>query len=90
MTSLVFGVLPAFYLSRPNEFKRWALARAAPGGGPARTRAVLVVGQLVMATVLLVGAGLLIRSFESCRPLTGDTTRRTSLAFQLVFPPIIR
>ncbi len=33
--------------------------------GASRARAALVVGQLVMATVLLVGAGLLIRSFAS-------------------------
>ena len=33
-----------------------------------RIRAALAVGQLAMATVLLVSAGLLINSSSSCRP----------------------
>ncbi len=50
-------------------------------------RAVLVVGQLVMATVLLVGAGLLIRSFaQADRASRPGFDPAHVLAVQLVFP----
>ena len=93
MTSLAFGVLPAFYLSRPNEFNRMGPRTGGSRGGPARTRAVLVVGQLVMATVLLVAAGLLIRSFEKLSTVNKGYDPSNVVAFQLVFPsdyPIAR
>jgi putative ABC transport system permease protein len=50
-------------------------------------RGVLVVGQLAMATVLLIGAGLLIHSFARLLAVDRGYNPEHALAFQLVFPP---
>ena len=63
-TSLAFGVLPALQFSGkrlPGALRQ--STRGAAGGGGQRVRAVLVVAEMAVAVVLLVGAGLLIRSF---------------------------
>jgi predicted permease len=64
-SSMLFGALPAL---------KYAAPRGAPGGGVRgasasrerqRTRHVLVVVQVALALVLLVGSGLMIRSFQA-------------------------
>jgi putative ABC transport system permease protein len=64
LTGVLFGLLPALRLSRNglNEWLKEAAGRAATG----RTRragGVLVVSELALSMVLLITAGLLIRSF---------------------------
>ncbi|MGE0862536.1 MAG: ADOP family duplicated permease [Vicinamibacterales bacterium] len=85
-TSLLFGLLPALHLSRTNHL----LAMGSRGSGKGRrdthARTVLVVGQLVMATVLLVGAGLLARSFINLSRVEKGYDPSHALAFQLVLP----
>lgn len=63
-TGLLFGLLPAWHSTRGDLFQRLR-----PGAGTtmtrgrARTRAVLVAFETALAFVVLVGAGLLLRSF---------------------------
>jgi putative ABC transport system permease protein len=63
-TGLIFGLAPALQTTRVdvsaaiNEGGRGAAA----GSGHHRLRSLLVVGEMAMATMLLVGAGLLTRS----------------------------
>jgi putative ABC transport system permease protein len=60
---LLFGLAPALQAARADLHEALKQgARGATGGG-ARTRAVLVAGQVALALVLLVGAGLLLKSF---------------------------
>jgi putative ABC transport system permease protein len=64
VTGLLFGTLPALRSSRldPND----ALKRGGRGitrGDGAGLRSTLLVGEMALALMLLVGAGLLIRSF---------------------------
>jgi len=66
VTALLFGLLPALVLSRANL----ASALRDEGGrtGTAgrerhRSQNILVIGQVALASVLLIGAGLLLRSF---------------------------
>ena len=63
VTSIVFGLLPAVRLSRANLLHAMGSRGSGTGRGESRIRAALVVGQLLLATVLLVGAGLLTHSF---------------------------
>jgi putative ABC transport system permease protein len=63
ITSVVFGLLPALTLSRANHVAAMGSRGSVTGRGESRLRAALVVGQFVMATVLLVSAGLLAHSF---------------------------
>jgi len=62
-TGVLFGVLPALAASRTriSEWLRVGGSRVA--GGHARMRQLLIVGNVAMAVLLLVGAGLLIKSY---------------------------
>ena len=84
--SLVFGVLPALHLSRTSDLAAMGSRAGSSGRGESRTRAALVVGQLVLATVLLVAAGLLMHSFARLSAVETGYNPAKVLAFQLVFP----
>jgi putative ABC transport system permease protein len=86
-TSLLFGVLPALHMSRTNHLHATGPRGGGSRQGESRLRAALVVGQLVLATVLLVGAGLLIRSYFKLWGIERGYDPANVLAFQLGFPP---
>ncbi len=64
LTGLLFGLAPALRASRPDLVGSLQHGERA-GGGAARSRlrGALVVSEVALALVLLIGAGLLIRSF---------------------------
>ena len=66
VTALVFGLIPAINVSRPNlsGFLADGNPRSAGGVRQHRFRSLFVLSQVSMAMILLVGAGLLIRSFS--------------------------
>lgn len=66
VTGALFGVLPALRASRsdPSGALREG-GRSGAFSGSARLRNGLVVGQVGLALILLVGAGLLVRSFQN-------------------------
>jgi putative ABC transport system permease protein len=65
VSALVFGLIPAFQTARPDHaIGAAATARATPGRGQRRLRAALVIAETAIGVVLLVGAGLLLRSFD--------------------------
>jgi predicted permease len=66
VTGLIFGLAPALHGSRTNLSESLKDRGQDPGaGGQHRMRAALVVAETAIGLVLLVGAGLLIRSFYS-------------------------
>jgi putative ABC transport system permease protein len=67
LTGVLFGVVPALQASRAdlNVVLKETGARAGSSGGRNRTRSLLVVAEMALAIVLLVGAGLLIRTFAA-------------------------
>jgi len=64
---LLFGLVPALQLARVNlnSTLREEGRGASAGHGSARARSLLVVGQVALSLLLLVGAGLLLRSFAA-------------------------
>jgi len=63
-TGLLFGIVPALRLSSGLQGTLRSGGRSLAGtAGGRRTRDLLVLGEVAMAVVLLVGAGLLLRSF---------------------------
>jgi putative ABC transport system permease protein len=66
LTGIIFGIFPALRLSRTNvnETLRDEGRGAAGGHRRARLRGLLVVGQVALSLMLLIGAGLLLRSFS--------------------------
>jgi predicted permease len=65
LTGVVFGVVPGLAVIRgnANEILKDEGARVSASRGTGLTRATLVVAEIALALVLLVGAGLLIKSF---------------------------
>src|SRR5262245_20782543 len=70
VAGIACGLLPAWHMRRVAIVESLAVDGSAPVGGGlrsrvARTRGVIMAAQMAVACVLLVGAGLLIRSFLS-------------------------
>ncbi|MDA2929200.1 ABC transporter permease [Acidobacteria bacterium AH-259-O06] len=65
LTGLLFGLAPALMGSRPNlnESLKESGRVLSAGFGRQRVRSVLAVGEVSLALVLLIGAGLMINSF---------------------------
>jgi predicted permease len=74
-TGLVFSLMPAVQLSRD------AAAR------PARLRAALTVAELALATMLMIGAGLLVHSFGRLSEVDPGYDPSGVLTFELIVPP---
>ena len=65
VSALIFGMIPALQATRvnPNESLKDAAPNTAGGAHPRRMREVLIGAQVALGMVLLVGFGLLLRSF---------------------------
>ena len=65
VTMAVFGVMPAIQAARqdPQDALRADGRHSTAGAGRKRVRAVLTIGEVALSVALLIGAGLLIRSF---------------------------
>jgi putative ABC transport system permease protein len=64
VTGVVAGLLPAWMLSREDPNEPLRDAGRAPAGLRKRVRFALIVAEVSLSTLLLVGAGLMLRSFE--------------------------
>ena len=65
LASLLFGLVPALYASSPQlaEGLKEGTRGISGGRGRQRLHAALIVGEVALSVALLIGAGLLIRSF---------------------------
>ena len=63
LTALFFGIVPAARAARPAFIETLKASTRGGTAGRNTVRAFLVAGQLALALMLLIGAGLLIRSF---------------------------
>ncbi len=90
LTGLVFGVIPAIQLSgvHLNESLMQASSRWATGSGH-RLNDALVVCEMAVALVLLIGAGLMIKSFIRLRSVSPGFNPSDLLAMT-TFPPRTR
>ena len=86
---VIFGLIPALQVSRPdlNTVLR-SEGRGATGGRGHRTmRSLLVVFQAALSTVLLIGAGLLLRNFLQLRAATPGFDAAHLLTMNITLPP---
>jgi putative ABC transport system permease protein len=86
VATLLFGLLPAVHLSRASPLQAIGSRGGGLARGNTRTGTLLVALQLAMATVLLVGAALLAKSFTRLATVEKGYDPAQVLAFQLVIP----
>jgi putative ABC transport system permease protein len=88
LTGLIFGVIPAAQRSKLTlaESLKNVTRGGTAGGARSRLRAVLVASQLALALTLLIGSGLLIRSFLALQGADLGCQPRGLLTFRYLFP----
>src|SRR5205807_9280507 len=88
-TAVATGLIPAFRAARPDltASLKEGSAGAGVGGRRLRLRAVLVISEIAMAVVLVVGAGLLIRSLWQLRAVNPGFDARGLVTFYISPPP---
>jgi predicted permease len=86
LTGIIFGLLPALSASRPQTSEVLKAGGRSPGGVKHAARRALVVTEVALASLTLVGAGLVIKSFITIasQPLGFETDNR--LTFSVVIP----
>jgi putative ABC transport system permease protein len=89
LSALIFGLVPAVRYTRPDILGalRHGGRSATDHPGRQRGRHVLVVAQTAMALVLLVGSGLLARSFARLMGAEQAFVPENVLTFRVALPP---
>jgi len=88
LTGMLFGLFPALHASKPdlNEVLKESGGRGNAGTGLHRLRNGLVVVEVALALVLLIGAGLLIKSFMRLQKIEPGFEPRNLLTMMLSLP----
>jgi len=87
-TALIIGLIPALVASRadPQQALKESGRTASGAGGRQRLRSALVVGEVALALMLLVGTGLMVRSFVGLIETDQGYRRERALTMQLALP----
>src|SRR6266699_1898543 len=84
LTGVIFGLVPALQTTKPNIAGTLKdQAGAVVGGGHNRLRKALVIAQVTLSLLLLVGAGLFVRSLANLRNLGPGFAPERLVAFQI-------
>jgi len=84
LTGLIFGLVPALQSTRPDVAGTLKdQAGAVSGGTSTFTRKLLVVSQIALSLLLLIGAGLFIRSLQNLKDLDPGFRTSNLLAFKV-------
>jgi putative ABC transport system permease protein len=87
LTSILFGLVPALTTTGQGIARFISTAgRGAVGAGGTRLRKTLVVSEMALAVVLLVGAGLLIRSYQRISAVDPGFAADHLLTFTVALP----
>ncbi len=88
-TGLLFGMAPLMHLTarNMNTALREGGERATAGSARHRLRRLLVVSELAMAVVLVICAGLMLRSFSALQDVDPGFEAEGLLTFRLFLPP---
>ena len=87
VTGLLFGLAPAWRLTRSDLTDVLKQTGRGASGGQARLRNALAAAELALATVLLIGAGLLIESLGNLEHVRVGFDSRGLMTFELA-PPL--
>jgi putative ABC transport system permease protein len=91
LTTLLAGLLPAFQMTRPDlaSTLREGTRTGAGTAGSGRTRNALVVLEVAIAVLVLIGAGLLLRSFGRLLEVDNGFKPQRILTAEFAMPPAI-
>jgi putative ABC transport system permease protein len=88
LAGIVAGLAPALRLTKANvaETLKLGLGRTDSVGGGKRTRGALVVSEVALSLMLLIGAGLMVRSLWQLRGVDPGFDPRNALTMNLAVP----
>ena len=88
LTTVLFGVLPAFRGTRlhPGVALRAAAGRMTAGGRARRSQRSLIAAEVALAVVLLIGGGVLLRSFIRLNAVPLGFDRARTLTAEVFLP----
>ena len=84
--SVVFGLIPALVFSRTDLRRSMTVATRSVAGTRARVQGAVVVAEIALATVLLIGAGLLARTVVALNHLDTCFSTERTLAVRTSIP----
>ena len=85
-TGILFGLAPALTASREDLAKAVSESGSPGRGGRARLSSALVVAEVTLAMILLVGSGLLVRSFTKLISVQPGVITENRLTFSVNLP----
>lgn len=86
LTGVLFGVLPAWHLASQDVSETLKDGGRGPGGIRRKLRLALVVSEIALASLLLVAAGLAVRSFQSLLNTDAGLRSDRLLTFNVALP----
>jgi predicted permease len=89
LTGLVFGIVPALAITRGNAsaYLKDDSARGTSGRRVGAMRTIFVIGEIAAALMLLIGAGLLIKSFAKLQDVNPGFNSEKVLTAAMSLPP---
>jgi putative ABC transport system permease protein len=89
VTGIIFGLAPALQASKVNinESLKEGGRSATAGSGTRRVSNMLVIGEIAISLMLLISAGLMIKSFLQLRAISPGFDAGNLLTMQIALPP---
>jgi predicted permease len=85
---MLFGLAPGLEMRRWDLFKMLRESRSSASPGRRRVRSVLIAAEIMLGFVLVIGAGLMIRTLANIRHTQPGFDPQNLLTFEIEFPDV--